>query len=120
MTAIELLEIIPLSKIESISNDVKADRYVKKLYGKDMFLLMLMSILDSERVSLRIMENLYKNKKFQLMANLKTDSKTCHTSLSDRLKTIKIELFEELFQSTYETLNKYCATTQIDKKLNRP
>jgi hypothetical protein len=111
----DLLAYLPLDMLERAGQQTEVDKNVKKLYGKDMFLLLLMSVLDSERVSLRIMEDLYSNHKFQLFAGVEKNSKTKFTSLSDRLMNIKAEYFEEIFKATYENLSKHFSADQIKK-----
>lgn len=54
ITAKELLAFLPLELLEQKAIDTGVDKNVKKLFGKDIFLLLLISVLDSERVSLRI------------------------------------------------------------------
>lgn len=115
ITAKELLSFLPLELLEQKAIDTGVDKNVKKLFGKDMFLLLLISVLDSDRVSLRIMEDLYSTHKFQLLSGVKENSKTKFTSLSDRLINIDVSYFEELFKTTYQKLSKHFPTTQIKK-----
>ena len=81
----ELLAFLPLELLEQTALQTEVDKNVKKLFGKDIFFLLLMAVLDSERVSLRIMQDLYSNHKFQVLAGIEENSKTRFTSLSDRL-----------------------------------
>lgn len=115
ITVKELLTYLPLDIIEQIGAETQVDKSVKKLFGKDMFYLMLLSVLDSERASLRIMEDLYKDKKFQLLAKVEHGSRTSFTSISDRLMNINADFFEELFKATYLNLSKEFSGTQIKK-----
>lgn len=112
----DLLSLIPLELLETKAQETGVDRNVKKLFGKDMFLLILMSILDSERVSLRVMEDLYKSHKFRLMAGLDhSNSTTRFTSLSDRLMNINSDFFKELFEITHDKLLNHFNDTEIKK-----
>ena len=115
ITAKELLSFLPIELLEQTAVQTQVDKNVKKLFGKDMFLLLLMAVLDSERVSLRVMEDLYNHHKFQLLAAIEKDSTTRFTSLSDRLMHIKAEFFEELFKATYENLSKQYSIRQMQK-----
>lgn len=115
ITAKELLAFLPLELLEQKAIDTGVDKNVKKLFGKDIFLLLLISVLDSERVSLRIMEDLYSTPKFQLLSGVEENSKTKFTSLSDRLINIDVGYFEALFKTAYENLSKHFSTTQIQK-----
>jgi hypothetical protein len=111
----ELLAFLPLELLESTALQTEVDKNVKKLFGKDMFLLLLLSVLDSERVSLRVMQDLYSNHKFQLLAGVEENSKTRFTSISDRLMNIRVEYFEEIFKASYAHLSKQFPTSQIEK-----
>ena len=115
ITAKELLAFLPLELLEQKAIDTGVDKNVKKLFGKDIFLLLLIAVLDSERVSLRIMEDLYSTPKFQLLSGVEENSKTKFTSLSDRLINIDVGYFEALFKTAYENLSKHFCTTQIQK-----
>jgi hypothetical protein len=115
VTAKELLAFLPLERLEATAEQTEVDKNVKKLFGKDMFLLLLMGVLDSERVSLRIMADLYSNQKFQILAGVEKNATTSFTSLSDRLINIKSEFFEEIFKTTYENLSKQYSASQIER-----
>lgn len=115
LKAKDLLAFLPLELLELTALQTEVDKNVKKLFGKDMFLLLLMAVLDSERVSLRIMQDLYSNHKFQLLAGVEENSKTRFTSLSDRLMNIKADYFEELFKTTYESLSQQFPASQIER-----
>lgn len=111
----ELLSLLPLNILDSIATQTQVDRNVKKLFGREMFLLLLMSVLDSDRVSLRVMEDLYSSNKFQFFAGEHIKRKTKFTSLSDRLINIKSEFFEELFKSAYQIFAENFKPEQIKK-----
>ena len=111
----ELLSFLPLEILDSIAEQTQVDRNVKKLFGREMFLLLLLSVLDSERVSLRVMEDLYSSNKFQFFAGEHVKRKTKFTSLSDRLMNIKSEYFEELFKAAHQIFSKNFKAEQIKK-----
>jgi len=111
----DLIALLPLDLLESKAAQTKVDHSVKKLFGREMFLLLLMSILDSERVSLRIMEDLYSSNQFQFFSGIQAERKTKFTSLSDRLKHINAEFFEEIFKASYEIFSKNFKAEQIKK-----
>jgi hypothetical protein len=101
----QLINCIPAETLEELAEITKVDHQVKKLNGEIMFKLLLMSVLSSEKVSLRVMEDLYQSKRFRMLVNLDADNTTKHTSLSDRLINIKAEFFEQLFETTYRQLS---------------
>lgn len=100
-----LINCIPTDRLSELAEVTQVNHQVKKLTGEVMFKLLLMSVLCSEKVSLRVMEDLYRSKRFKLLANLDRDNTTRHTSLSDRLMNIKGDFFEQIFESTYELLS---------------
>src|SRR6266850_4592432 len=93
----QLLDCIPCEKFTRLAEITGVNHQVKKLSGEVIFKLLLMSVLNSEKISLRVMEDLYKSKRFRLLAELDAENTTRHTSLSDRLMNIKAEYFEQLF-----------------------
>jgi hypothetical protein len=113
ITAKALIALLPTDLIEEKARETKVNFQVKKLTGETMFQLMLMGILDSERISLRIMEDLYKSKRFKIYANLEEGSTTRHTSLSDRLANIKVNFFEEIFNASYNELSRHFKPSKI-------
>jgi hypothetical protein len=117
ITVKALLSLLPLSLLEQTAAKSKVNKHVKKLSGEVMFQLLLMGILNSERLSLRLMEDLYKNRQFQIYAGLKIGSKTKHTSLSDRLMNIDSSFFEQMYQHSFEQLSKHFPSPEIKKRL---
>jgi hypothetical protein len=109
---IDLLQLIPEHFFDKIAEETNVDFQVKKLNGKLMFNLLLMGILQSERLSLRVMEELFSTQKFQSFSGLKADSSTRHSSIRDRISTIPSSYFEELFYKIAELLN--CKYKQKD------
>jgi hypothetical protein len=113
VTVKELIALLPTHLINETADKTEVDYQVKKLTGEKIFHLMLMGILDSERISLRIMADLYKSKQFQVYAGLEEGETTSFTSLSDRLSSIESSFFERLFQATYEVLSRNFKPSQI-------
>jgi hypothetical protein len=112
----QLLNCIPSEKFEQLAEVTGVNHQVKKLSGEIMFKLLLMSVLSSEKISLRVMEDLYRSKRFRLLAQLETKNKTRHTSLSDRLINIKSEYFEQLFEFVYQNLQQHYSYAIIEKQ----
>jgi len=112
----QLLNCIPSEKFEQLAEVTGVNHQVKKLSGEIMFKLLLMGVLSSEKISLRVMEDLYRSKRFRLVAQLETKNKTRHTSLSDRLINIKSEYFEQLFEFVYQNLQQHYSSAIIEKQ----
>lgn len=111
----DLIALLPIELFDAKAKQTGVDHSVKKLFGRDIFLLLLLSLLESERVSLRVMEDLYSCNKFQFFSGKSSKSKTKFTSLSDRLININADFFEELFKATFQILSKNFKTEQIKK-----
>ena len=60
-SVIDLLQLIPDHFFEKIAEETNVDYQVKKLSGKLMFNLLLMGILQSERLSLRVMIEIFES-----------------------------------------------------------
>ncbi|MFT3945679.1 MAG: DUF4372 domain-containing protein [Agriterribacter sp.] len=59
MTAKELIGLIPEEIFEELSAETKVDTQVKKLSGEVIFKLILFSMLNTSKPSLRVMEALF-------------------------------------------------------------
>lgn len=105
MKVLDLLALIPSDYFDKIAEAANVDFQVKKLNGKLIFNLLLMGILESERLSLRVLEELFNTPKFKTLSDIDDDSKTRHSSIRDRIATINQLYFEELFYKTAALLN---------------
>jgi hypothetical protein len=100
VTAKQLLDLIPNEEFASIIKDTDVDFQVKKLYGRNLFYLLLYGLLESSRVSLRSLEDVYKSKKFKFLFNLNNQNIKFNT-ISTRLSNINLEFFERTYQIIY-------------------
>ena len=114
-TVSQLLRLLPTEKLAAISEQTGVNYQVKKLHGEVMFQLLLMSIINSERVSLRIMEQVYKSNRFKLIAGIDAGDTTRFSSLSDRMATIKVDYFRNIFEASYELLSKHYKEQHLGK-----
>jgi len=81
------------------------DAQVKKLSGEVIFKLLLFSMLNSEKLSLRVMEKLLQSAQFKSFSGYDIlDSK--YNSIRDRICTINAEYFEKLFANIFAIYNK--------------
>jgi hypothetical protein len=58
ITVKELLNVIPDDKIYSLVANTQVDYCTKVLYGRSVFYMILYSLLESDRTSLRTMEDI--------------------------------------------------------------
>jgi hypothetical protein len=101
----DLVSLIPDSYFDEIAEQTNVDYQVKKLNGKLIFNLLLMSVLHSERLSLRVMEQLFSTPRFKKFAQVDDSTTTRHSSIRDRISTINKAYFEELFYKISSLIN---------------
>lgn len=102
MTAAELIRLIPAETFDALSVETNVDHQVKKLKGEAVFRLILFSMLNSDRLSLRIMETFLRSFRFKGFADHDVlDAR--YNSIRDRICTIKTEYFEGLFRTVFST-----------------
>lgn len=106
MRAKELLQLIPEEIFQSLAIETKVDHQVKKLNGYLMFQLILFSMMNRKRISLRVMEEFLKSSSFRTFSN-SPEIDSPFNSLSDRIAMINFEYFEKIFQHVYDMFSKY-------------
>ena len=109
----QLLEFIPESYFNEIASETKVDFQVKKLNGKTMFNLIMMGLLDSERLSLRVMEQIYSSKKFQIISGIASKEFTKLSSIRDRISNISSNYFEKLFNKSVDIFSSKFSNKEI-------
>ena len=101
VTVEELLNMIPVSLLENLSDVTDVDYQVKKLFGKNMFYLLLYGFLESTKVSLRELEDVYNSQKFKFLFNIDQQSTIKYNSLSDRLANMDPDYFKQIYDYVY-------------------
>jgi hypothetical protein len=101
VTAKQLLELIPDEEFTSIIKNTEVDYQVKKLYGRNLFYLLLYGLMESSRVSLRSLEDVYKSKKFKFLFNINNKQSIKFNTISARLSNVNLEFFEKTYQIIY-------------------
>jgi hypothetical protein len=105
MNVEQLLQLIPEEYLDFLAAETKVDHQVKKLSGSLIFKLILFSMLDSQKVTLRVMETILQSAKFKQFAqNDELDAK--YNSIRDRICNINVEFFKRLFEVVFELYNK--------------
>jgi hypothetical protein len=105
MTVSELLRLIPPETFRDLAVETKVDTQVKKLSGEVMFKLILFSMLNSEKLSLRVMETFLHSARFKSFSHFDIlDSR--YNSIRDRICTINAAYFEKLFETVFTIYNK--------------
>jgi len=103
----DLLKLIPEDQFASIIKDTNVDFQVKKLFGRTMFFLLLYGLLDSKRSSLRTLEQSFKTNKFKVLFKIDPLQQIKYNSLSDRLATMNVDFFKDVYEMLYDLLSSY-------------
>jgi hypothetical protein len=102
----ELLELIGLEVFSDIVDELEADKWVIKFKIMTVFKLIVYSLLESERLSLRVMSENYASAIFRVMLGDK-NAKMSYTAIRARLMNVKAEFFERAFEQTSCVLTKH-------------
>jgi hypothetical protein len=105
VTAKELLSIIPDDKIRALVASTHVDYCTKVLYGRSVFYMILYALLESDRASLRTMEDIFNSVKFKFLFHLDQNQTVRHSSISERLSVMDVGFFEKLFETFYDKLS---------------
>jgi hypothetical protein len=99
----DLLKLIPEELLLDLAKETNVDFQVKKLYGRNVFNLLLYALIEKERIGLRGLEDLYGSRKFKTIFNLPASTKSAkYNSFSARLATMNVRFFEQAYESVYE------------------
>lgn len=113
VTVSDLLGLVKQADIESIVEELQADKWVIKLKTGTVFQLILYSLLESDRISLRGMQQNYVSALFKAVEHLAVDAHTSHSSIRDRLVNIKVEFFERLYERVYGLLEEHYGEKEL-------
>lgn len=114
-----LLSLIDPVVLESIAIDTNVNYKSKKLSGDIIFKLILMSILDNTKISLRIMEKTFSNPLFKIYSGAKKEETIKFNSISERLSVINSNYFEKIYEHVILVSKKYLPDDP-DEYLIRP
>src|ERR1700761_217182 len=125
VTVKQLLSLIPDGELAKLAVATGVDYQAKILFGRSMFYLLLYGLAESDRTSLRSLEDVFNSRRFKLLFNLDVQQTTRYNSISDRLATMNLEFFEQSYrmiyglfseQFTYEETIKY-NITRVDSTM---
>lgn len=114
ISIIQLLSLIPDEDIRKIAKKTKVDYYAKILDGKSLLCLILYSLIESQRNSLRTMEDIFNSSAFKFLFNLDSTKKVKYNSISERLSVIKINFFKKTYELIYSQFSKYYTEKEIE------
>lgn len=102
----QLIKLIPQKDLEFLSAETSVDFQVKKLRGITVFKLILFSMLNSSKPSLRVMEAFFMSAQFRNFAGI-DNLNTKFNSIRDRISNINSDFFEKIFESVFKRYNRY-------------
>jgi transposase len=106
----KLLELIPFDLIEFLEAETEVNHQVKKLHADIVFKLLLYSMIEHNKSSLRVMEAFAGSAKFRHIAQVK-HLDTRYNSIRDRICTIDADFFYGIFQSIFTIYDQYLGQT---------
>lgn len=125
VTVSELLALIDEDDtLAELAIETGVDVQVKKLDGQTMLKLLLYGVLTSERVSLRVLEEAFESQRFKTYAGVASGETTAHSTLSDRLRHIKVGFFEQVYERlmkrfAQEVSQPYRTESKVHLRVNR-
>lgn len=114
ISIIQLLSLIPDEGIRKIAKKTKVDYYAKILDGKSLLCLILYSLIESQRNSLRTMEDIFNSSAFKFLFNLDSTKKVKYNSISERLSVINIDFFKKSYDLIHSQFSKYYTDEEIE------
>ena len=118
MKVADLLNSIPEEKLSFIASKTKVDFQVKKLTGVMMFKLILMSMFETPRTSLRVMESVLESAKFKMLLDEDCAISSRYNSIRDRICTMNYVFFEEIFNYVFNKYNKDLGEANFPTKVD--
>lgn len=113
ISIIQLLALIPDEDIRKIAKSTNVDYYTKILDGRSLLCLILYSLIECQRNSLRTMEDIFNSSAFKFLFNL--DSKRVrYSSISERLSQISIDFFQKSYELIYNQFGQYYSEEEIE------
>lgn len=112
----ELLSVIPDDQIRSLAVNTQVDYCTKVLYGRSVFYMILYALLESDRTSLRTMEDIFNSVKFKFLFNLDQSKTVRYSSISERLSVMDVAFFEKLFHHFYDSLSRLYSREELLKQ----
>ncbi len=114
ISIIQLLSLIPDEDIRKIAKRTKVDYYAKILDGKSLLCLILYSLIESQRNSLRTMEDIFNSSAFKFLFNLDSTKKVKYNSISERLSAINIDFFKKTYELIHSQFSNYYTEEEIE------
>ena len=115
ISVINLLSLLPDDELNRIARQTNVNHYVKVLDGKSIFCLLLYSLVECQRNSLRTMEDIFNSSVFKFLFNLPEEKTVKYNSISERLSVINLEFFRQSYDLIFSIFNQYYSQEEIEK-----
>jgi len=102
----EILQYVTDEDLDFLSAETNVNHQVKKLSGSIIFKLILYSLLESGKPSLRVMESYFNSANFKILAKT-GDVSIKYNSISERISSINVDYFEKIFELLFDKFNKH-------------
>jgi IS4 transposase len=110
----DLIKLIPEDNFATLAQNTQVDYKVHKLFGRSMFYLLLYGLVSETRVGQRSLSDIYNSAKFKAFARLDESAQTAHNSLSDRLASMPVRFFEQVYQQIYDLFSHHYDSEQAE------
>ena len=110
----KLLSFVPDDLLEKLATSTGVNKFSKKLQGELLFKLLLYCIVTEKDNSLRGMQSALESAVFSVFKSKKDAGKISHSSISERLTSIKPVFFEEIFYSCVYSYRKSLGKIEED------
>ena len=115
ISIIQLLSLIPDEDINRIAKRTNVNYYTKILDGKSLLCLILYSLIECQRNSLRTMEDIFNSASFKFLFNLDSTRRVRYNSISERLSIINIDFFKKSYELIHSRFSQYFSEEEIEK-----
>jgi len=114
ISIIQLLSLIPEEDIRKLAKKTNVDYYSKILDGKSLLCLILYSLIECQRNSLRTMEDIFNSAAFKFLFNLDSARRVRYNSISERLSIINIDFFRKSYELIHTQFSQYYTEEEIE------
>lgn len=115
ISVVNLLSLLPDQELNKIAKQTNVNYYTKVLDGKSLLCLLLYSLIECRRNSLRTMEDIFNSQAFKFLFNIDSNKTVKYNSISERLAVINIDFFKQAYELIYERFSHYYNQQEIEE-----
>jgi len=115
----DLFKLIPEELLLDLAKETNVDHQVKKLYGRNVFNLLLYGLINGNRLGLRGLQDFYNSKRFKVLFKLSPETKAIkYNTISARLAAMNADFFEKAFHAIYDECSQVYDEATLSKNYN--